>query len=61
VKLYDFDVGYAIVLIMIIIGSSNHQHKLINVNIHSSYIMAICSIIITVILWPIISTKTCTS
>lgn len=59
-KLYDFDVGHAIVLIMIIIGTSHHQQKFINVNINL-YIMAICSNIITVILRPIISTKTCTS
>jgi len=41
VKMYDFDIGHAIVLIMIIIGTSRHHHKFINVNINSSYIMAI--------------------
>lgn len=48
-KLYDFDVGHAIVIILIIIGTSHHHHhhhKFINVNVNSSYIMAICSNII---------------
>jgi hypothetical protein len=63
VESYDFDVGHAVVLIMIIIGTSHCQHNFINnININLSYYFwAICSDNIMVILRPVISTKMYTS